>query len=257
MEDLDLDRFNEFVKQHDFVKTEHLREYRATAKLEVAHGDIVLDDQFELTNFGLQDIKWYIFNLTRGVKDRETQRRDIRIQVRSRPVITAEELAERAGCQDLLENACRLLHKNSEGEVDGIALHNYASSIKYMKYKDLRCYQFRGRTTRQRDDDDDSFLNSFTINLNRGKEYRLPENGIFTDKKDCTELTLETDLPNLEDKEECAEFMREIYQFSKEFAMDVIDNESCEYFGKVHPLELNSLTATGLEASSPTLEGPS
>ena len=126
-----------------------------------------------------------------------------------------------------------------------------------MKYKDRTCYQFRGRTTfRRDDDDDDSLLDRFTIKLNRGKEYIRPENGIFTDIKNTTEVILETDLPNLEDKEECAQFMREIYQFSKEFAVDVIDNESCGFLGIEGPRASNSLTTTGPEASSPTFERP-
>lgn len=112
---IDLDRLCEYLKQHDFVETENLREYRATANLDISHGEIVLDDTFALTQFRLQDIKWYIFNLTRGVRGWETQRSDIRIQVRSRPLITAEELEERKGCQDLLENSDRLLHRNEKG----------------------------------------------------------------------------------------------------------------------------------------------
>ena len=114
-DNIDLGRLREYLKQHDFVETENLREYQATANRDISHGDIVLDDTFALKRFRLQDIKWYIFNLTRGVRGWETQRSDIRIQVRSRPLITAEELEERKGCQDLLENSGRLLHRNEKG----------------------------------------------------------------------------------------------------------------------------------------------
>lgn len=220
---LDLKRFTDFLKKLNFAETEHRCEYRATVKMDVSSGIIVLNKNLKLTLVHLQDIKWFVLTVSRRRADRDFQPTDIRIRIHSRPVITAAELAKREGCQHLLENAHRLLHRNDTGEVDGIALDEYKGRINYMRYKDMTSFRFRGKTGSLRGDDDDNFLNKITFKLNRGKEYRVPKDGIFTQVTDQMELIMETELPDLEDKEECEEFMREIYEFSKDFARRFVD----------------------------------
>lgn len=89
--------------------------------------------------------------------------------------------------------------------MDGIALEEYKGRINYMRYKDITSYRFRGKAVSRRDDDDDNFMNRIIFKLNQGKEYKTPIDGIFTEITDQKQLLLETELPDLEDKEECEE----------------------------------------------------
>lgn len=221
--DVQKERLEKFLKQHSFIETAHRYEYRATVKMKVAHGIIVVDEKSDLTLFHLQDEKWFVLNVFRGKTGEKKQPKDIRIQFHSRPLITAAELAERENCQDLLDNAHHLLHKNQNGEVDGIDFEAYKSRINYMRYKDMTSYKFNGNPAK--DDEGGKFLNRMTIKVNRGKEYRWPnQKGIFHAITDQSEVIAETtDLPDLRNDEECAEFMRQIYQFSKEFAKAITD----------------------------------
>lgn len=218
----DLKRLKELLKKHDFIQKVRRLEYRPTVKMSVpgpggnVDGVIVLNEKFDFKSFILPDEKWLVLDTIRDKTGVNNQLKDMRFKIQSRPVGNDHDLKKYPELKQIISNTHNLLLRPSPtAEIYGVN-REFKHRIKFIRYKDVREFEYSGKGASQMGMD---FMHRITIRVNIGKEFTRPNpDGTFREVSgDRVEVTVIPDLPDLRDAEESDQFIRQIWQFSKEF----------------------------------------
>lgn len=218
----DLKRLKDRLKKHDFVQKVRRLEYRPTVKMSVpgpggnVDGVIVLNENFDFKSFILPDEKWLVLDTIRDKTGVNNQLKDMRFKIHSRPIRNDHDLKKFPELKKIISNTHNLLLRPSPtAEIYGVS-KEFKDRIKFMRYKDVREFEYSGKGASEKGMD---FMHRMTIRVNIGKEFTRPSyDGTFRAVSgDRVEVTVIPELPDLRDAEESEQFIRQIWQFSKEF----------------------------------------
>jgi len=144
------ERFGAFLEDNGFDFDEDYQVYLITVKLNMSgyqsniDSVLVLDEQQRLKGLTMTDTKWICVNIHTDKSVCPSGRRpvnDIRFRIHSRVSLSPQEMAKHSeDCADLIEGHSKLLTRNQNGDVIGVA-PDYRKRIHFVRYKNCQIYQ--------------------------------------------------------------------------------------------------------------------